>query len=155
VWFLFAAIGVALSWVVAYGWGLAKGAELTRRAQARLHDVLRSTTEVAIAAHARERTARQALEQVARSSLDPQHDAQLPAHDADLRSLMEPPFSTATRSPLSEASRAAELASAQTQDALARLSAALGEDATPRERAAPEQAHRSVTPTGEKGSSER
>jgi hypothetical protein len=62
VWFLIGAIGCSLLSVVAFGWGLAKGAELSRKGQARLSEAARKTIDEALACHAREHAAWQAAQ---------------------------------------------------------------------------------------------
>jgi len=66
---LFSAIGVALLLVVAYGWGLAKGTELTRKAQARLHASARDSLSQAIELHQREQEAWLAAQQASHAWL--------------------------------------------------------------------------------------
>jgi signal transduction histidine kinase len=62
VWILFVAIGAVMLAVLAYGWGLAKGSELTRAAQAKLHDAVRASAGTAVQSHERERGAWHAAE---------------------------------------------------------------------------------------------
>jgi hypothetical protein len=104
VWILFVAIGTALLCVLAYGWGLAKGSELTRAAQARLHDALRASSSSVVEAHERERAAWRAAElatqswlrtktgtreaqRSARTLRDEAEDAAEAAHDATRHAL--------------------------------------------------------------------
>jgi signal transduction histidine kinase len=54
---LFVAIGTVMLCVLAYGWGLAKGSELTRAAQGKLHEAARASAAAAVQAHERERSA--------------------------------------------------------------------------------------------------
>lgn len=49
-------IGAVMLAVLAYGWGLAKGSELTRAAQSKLHDAVRASAGAVVQAHERERS---------------------------------------------------------------------------------------------------
>ena len=105
------AIGAVLLCVLAYGWGLAKGSELTRAAQAQLHDAARVSAEAVVQAHERERTAWQAAELATQSWLL--------SKTGTRSALLE------ARSQRDEASEAAEAAHDATRDALETLRAAL------------------------------
>ena len=126
VWILFVAIGTALLCVLAYGWGLAKGSELTRTAQARLHDALRASSSSVVEAHERERDAWRAAELATQSWLLSRAGAREAQRDA--RTLRD------------QAEDAAEAAHDATRDALETLRAALVADS--QEGAALDQARR-------------
>jgi hypothetical protein len=125
VWILFVAIGSVMLCVLAYGWGLAKGSELTRSAQTKLHDAVRACVATAVQAHERERGAWLAA--------DLATQAHLASRTAGRDALRE------TRDQRDHAAEAAEQAHAVTRDALETARAAL---ADPEKGDALEQARR-------------
>lgn len=125
VWILFVAIGTVLLAVLAYGWGLAKGAELTRSSQAKLHDALRSALATAIGAHERERSAWLASDLATQAYLSSRATSRDGIREA--------------RDHRDQAAEAAEQAHETTRDALETVRAAL---ADPEQDDALEQARR-------------
>jgi signal transduction histidine kinase len=114
---LFVAIGTVMLAVLAYGWGLAKGSELTRAAQAKLHDAVRASATAVVQAHERERAAWLAAElasQVYLTSRATSRDAVREARDQR-----------------DEAAEAAEKAHEVTRDSLEALRAALVDPSQP------------------------